>query len=537
MKCWRASRRSRGPPLAILARHALDPVPPLRTLRPAIAEWLERGITKALAKVPAGRFATAAQFAEALSHPTVPAPPVRSIAVLPFLNLGGNLDNEHFVDGITEDVIAQLSRIRALKVISRTSVMSFKKHDLSLREIAKQLDVATVLEGSVRRAGDRVRIVAQLIDAASDQHLWAETYDRELKDVFAIQSDVALRIATALEAELSPDEQARLRDHATAKRSPHPEAYESYLRGRVHWSQHTPESLQTALSYFKLALQRNPNYALAHGAIADTWGTRTFLGLVAPREAYPSFKAGVLRAMELDDTAAEIHDLMGRLRFWYEWDWEGAERAYRRAIQPNENHADVRLCYAWFLSAMQRGEEAKTQLERALKLDPLNAFFQWFVGLKLFLQRRYDEAIDQFRRTLQLDPGFLLARLGLSSALHEGQKHEEALAEAKSYFEALRDVEMLSALARGFGDGGYAGSMRSAAAQLAVRASQTYVPPTQVARLYAYADERDLALHWLEKAHTERDFPMAYVRVDPTWEKLHPDPRLQDLVGRMRFPV
>lgn len=522
--------------LAILARHALDPVPPLRTLRPDVAEGLERGILKALAKIPADRFATAVAFVEALSRPVIAAPPVRSIAVLPFLNLGGDPENEYFADGITEDVIAQLSRIRALKVISRTSVMSFKQREVSVQEIASQLAVATVLEGSVRRAGERVRIVAQLIDAASGQHLWAETYDRELKDVFAIQSDVALRIATALEAELSPDEHAGLRDHATAARSPDPDAYESYLRGRVHWSKHTPESLRTALSYFRLALQRDPGFALAHGAVADTWGTQVFLGLVAPRDALPNFRAGVLKAMELDDTAAYIHDLMGRLRFWYEWDWKGAELSYQKAIQLSANHADVRLFYAWFLSAMQRWEEAASHLEQALELDPLNALFQWFAGFGLFLQRRHDEAIAQFRQTLQLDPGFLLARSGLASALHESQQYEAALTESKRYCEALKDREVLDALTRGFSEGGYPGSMAAAAAQLGVRASHTHVPPTQIARFHAYAGERDLALHWLERAHAERDFPMTYVRVDPTWQTLYSDPRLQDLVKRMMFP-
>ena len=213
---------------------------------------------------------------------------------------------------------------------------------------------------------------------------------------------------------------------------------------------------EIALRYFELALQKDPNYALAHGAVADTWGGRTFLGLVAPREAYPAVRAGVLRAIELDDTIAETHDLMGRLQMWFEWDLKTAEQAFQRAIQLNANYADVRVFYAWLLNTVKRWTEAKTQIVRALELDPLNAFFQWSLGFGLFLQRRYNDAIDQFRRTLRMDPGVLLAHSGLWISLHQKNMYDEALREAKKYFEALEDQEVTDALTNGFAEGGHA---------------------------------------------------------------------------------
>ena len=413
---------------AIITKHLTEPVPSVRRLRERVPATIDAALERALAKAATDRFHTASDFVDALvAHDAGPTAPTRkSIAVLPFTNLSADPENEYFSDGITEDIIAQLSKIGELKVISRTSVMRYKKTDKSMGEIGAELGAATILEGSVRRAGDRVRVVAQLVDAGTDEHLWAETYDRELTDIFAIQSEVALHIAAALEAELSLDERARLEDHAAADRAPRPEAYEAYLRGRFHWTQHTPESFQTAMRYFELALQKHPNYALANGAIGDTWGARTNMGLVAPREVYPTVKAIVLKTMELDDTIVEAHDWMGRLRFWYDWNWEDAELAFQRAIQVNSNYADVRGFYTVLLSVTKRWKEATVQIEHALELDPLNPFLQWIQGSSLLLQRRYGEAIDQFRSTLRMEPTFLLAHLGLWNSFHQESMHDDA---------------------------------------------------------------------------------------------------------------
>lgn len=250
----------------------------------------------------------------------------RRVAVLPFTHISPSPDDEYFADGMTEEVISVLSRIRALDVIARTSIMRYKQQAKSVSEIGRELSAGTLVEGSVRKSGDRLRIAVQLIDASTEGHLWTETYDRELTDVFAIQSELALRISEALEAELTREERAALLDRADAVRTPDAQAYEAYLRGRFHWYKHTPQGLDGALQHFENAVALDPDYALAHGAIADTWGARTFLGLVAPRDAYPHVKAGVRRALELDDRIAENHDMMGRLRLWFEWDRKAAEQ-------------------------------------------------------------------------------------------------------------------------------------------------------------------------------------------------------------------
>jgi TolB-like protein len=520
----------------IIAKRFTEPVPRVRHVRETVPVPVEQALLKALAKAPADRFESAAQFAEALVTKVGVGIADQSVAVMPFLNLSGDPDNEYFADGITEDVIAQLSKIRALKVISRTSVMGFKNRERNLRQIGAELGVATLLEGSIRRARDRVRIVAQLIDTATERHLWAETYDRELQDVFAIQSEVALRIASSLEAELSPVERARLKDHAAAGRARDPEAYEAYLKGRFRWTQHTPDSLETAQSYFELALKKDPNYALALGAIADCWGARTFLGLVRPREVYDRTSGGLQKALELDDSIAELHDLLGRVRMWFDWDWAGAEKAFQRSIQLNANYADVRMFYSWFLSAMQRREEAEHQLGVALELDPLNPLFHWYRGVMLLLRERTEEAVAQFQRTLQLDPTYLMAHSGLWIACHRLGMPEAALAAARKYFEGLMDGEVVDALTDSSREGAYVGAMRTAADVLADRYSQSYIPPTRVARLYAFAHEKDLALQWLDRGFEERDFEMVYLRDQPAWQIIRSDRRFEDLVARMRFP-
>src|SRR3989441_783421 len=291
---------------AVIAKRLTDPVPAVRRLRDAVPAGVERALMGALARVPADRFASAGAFAEALATPGAGRPRARSVAVLPFVNLSADPENEYFADGITEDVIAQLSKIRALEVISRTSVMPFKKRQEGLRAIAAKLDVATLLEGSVRRAGDRVRIVAQLIDADTDQHLWAETYDRQLTDVFAIQTDVALHIASALNAELSPDEKSRLHKEPTSDL----QAYQLYLQGRHCYTRYTEEGTRKGLEYFEQAIAKDPEYALAYAALAMVYTELGEAGALRPDEAYARAKAASAKALALDPELGEAHCML-----------------------------------------------------------------------------------------------------------------------------------------------------------------------------------------------------------------------------------
>jgi tetratricopeptide (TPR) repeat protein len=388
------------------------------------------------------------------------------------------------------------------------------------------------LEGGVRRAAERLRITAQLIQARDQTHLWAESYDRDLQDVLLLQSEVARAIAREIRVVVTPEQTQRL---AKARRV-NPEPYEAYLKGRFYWYKQTAKDLDTALEYFQLALEKDPNYALAYVGIAYFWFFRGEAGVVPPHEAFPKVKAAALKARELDDTLAEVHEILANVRFCHEWEWGGAETEFQRAIELNSNHADAHFFYSDFLIAMGRPEEARTEIERALELDPFNFFLQCFFGWHLVYLRRYDEAILQLRKTLTREPYSPALHLGLWGAFWQKQMYEEALAEAQSYHGLLGYSEVAEALARGHGGSDYRGAMRLAAEALVTRSKQTHVPRLRIARLYAHAGKKDQALEWLGKAYQEREPPLTRLSVVWDWDGLRDDPRFQSLLRRMNFP-
>ncbi len=457
---------------------------------------------------------------------------IESIAVLPLKNLSGDPEQEYFADGMTEALSSDLAKLRALRIISRTSAMRYKSTGKSLPEIAKELNVDAIVEGSVMRAGQRVRITAQLIHAGTDTHLWAGSYEGDLQDVLVLQSQVAKAIAREVRVAVRPEDARCL----ASARPVHPEAYEAYLKGKFYWYKFSPEHLDTALGYFQLALEKDPNYALAYVGTADTWFARENSGFVPTREAIPKARAAALKAMELDDTLPEVHSMLGLVRFHHEWDWSGAETEFQRAIELNPNYADVRLFYSDYLFSMRRPEEGMAHIKCGLELDPLNFFFQCFFGWYLLFLRRCDDAIAQLRNTLRTEPNFPAAHLGLWGALYQKRKYEEALAEAKTFFALLGDSETAEALGRGCGEAGYPGAMRLAAERLAARSNQTYVPAVRIARLYAHAEEKDSALEWLEKAYEQRETPLVHLSVAWDWDSLRDEPRFQELLRRMNFP-
>ncbi len=454
-----------------------------------------------------------------------------SIAVLPFVDLSPQRDQEYFCDGMVEELINSLTRIKDLRVVARTSAFSFKGKDIDIREIGKRLNVKTILEGSVRKAGNRLRITTQLVNVEQDFPIWSDRYDRELEDVFAIQDDIAKSIVNTLKIEFLGEKEAPLVKAHTEK----PEAYEAYLKGLFHYWKLSPEHVALALDYFQLALEKDPNYALAYTGISSVWGTRGMFGIVPPLEAFPKVKEAVLKALELDDTLSEVHYNLAIFRFYYEWDWGGAEIEFQRAIELNPNNANIHLIYSSFLDMMGRPEEAVAEIERALELDPLNFFAKCIYGLHLFNMRQHDDAIAHFRNTLITEPDFHLAHEGLWVAFHQKRMDEEALAEAKKYFHVQGDREVAEALARGYAEAGYPGAMNLAAEKLTRRSKQTYVQSTQIARLYDHAGEKDRALEWLEKAYQEREPALVDLKVWPQGI-LCDDPRFKDLLRRMKFP-
>jgi serine/threonine protein kinase len=454
-----------------------------------------------------------------------------SIAVLPFVDLSAQRDQEYFCDGMVEELINSLSRIKDLRVVARTSAFSFKGKDVDIREIGKRLNVKTILEGSVRKAGNRLRITTQLVNVEEDFPIWSDRYDRELEDVFAIQDDIAQSIVKTLKIEVLGEKEAPL----VKVRTEDPEAYEAYLKGLFHCYKLSSEHLEVSLDYFQLALEKDPNYAPAYAGIAIVWIIRGLWGVVPPREAIPKAQEAVLKAIELDDTLAQAHYQLANFRFYFEWDWTGAEKEFQRAIELNPNYADIHIIYSSFLDMMRRPEEAIVEIERALELDPLNFFSQGVFGLHLFNLHRYDDAIAQLRKTLRMEPNFPLAHEGLWVSFHQKHMYKEALAEAKKYFEVLGNSEAAEALERGYTEAGYSGMMSLAAERLAARSKKNYVQPTQIARLYDHAGEKDRALEWLEKAFKEHEPALVALNVWPQGA-LRDDPRFQALLLLLNFP-
>ena len=459
-------------------------------------------------------------------------PQITSLAVLPLHNLSGDSEQDYFVDGMTEALITDLSKISALKVISRTSAMRYKGTDKSLADIAAELDVDAVIEGSVIREGDRVGITAQLIEVATDQSLWADRYERDLTSILKLQGEIAQAIAAEIQVTLTPQEQTLLTD----TRQVDPEAYEAYLKGRFHWFEMTPQDLQTARMYFERALEKDPEYALAYIGLADAIATPAHIGLVSPTEVFPQAKEMILKALELDDTLAEAHDLLARFHFAWDWDWEAAEQEFQRSIQLNPNYPDVHAVYSQFLGIVGRWDRVLEEAQLALELDPQNVFYQTQVAGRLAWLGRYDEAITALQRLVEMEPTTPIGYVSLWDLYALKEMPEEALAAAKRYFELIGRSEVLDALDRGFAEAGYPGAMKLAA-EILVESSASYGSPTQIAQLYAHAGLADLTLEWLERAVIDRDTHFVYTTVDPIYAYVWTDPRYQDLRRRINLPA
>ncbi len=433
---------------------------------------------------------------------------------------------------MTDALITDLSGIKGLKrVTARSSVMRYKGTNKPPKEIAQELKVDALVDGSVILSGGQVRVTVHLIDPATGDQLWADRYERDLRDVLALQNEILSSITGQIKVKLTPQEEAGL----TRARPVNPEAYEAYLKGRVHWFKQTPQEVDTALEYFEFALEKDPNFALAWLGKAYVWVYRGS-SLLPAREAYPVTREIFDKKTRELDGMAEYHEARGDGKFYFEWDWAGAEKEYKRAIELKPNSAEMRVFYWDFLRAMRRPREAQAEVERCLELDPHNSFAQVNFGLLLLSSRRYDEAIAQFRKliTTESDPG--TAQLGLWSAYHYKGMYQQALAEANTYFAKAEDSEVVKALGRGSAEAGYPGAMRRVAEVLAARSKQIYILPTGIARLYAYAGEKNRALEWLEKAYQDRETGLVHLQVDPDWDILRDDPRFRELVGRMKFP-
>ena len=468
----------------------------------------------------------------ALSLFTGRAETIDSIAVLPLENLTGDPEQEYFVDGVTDELIGQLAQISALRVISRQSMMRYKESDKSLPEIARELNVDALVDGTVYKVGKSVRIRVQLIDALPEErNLWAETYDRATTDVLVMYSEMARAIADKTQVKLTAEETTRL----TNARQVNPEAYDAYLMGSYHWKKLTRAGFDTAQRYFELALEKDPSSAPAYEGLAIVWAGRGQMGITPPRETGPKAKAAALEAIALDDDSAEAHWALAITRTWIEWDWAGAEPEWQRTLELNPNDATAHAYYSHFLAIVGRTDEAIPHIELALELDPFNALFHSLYAGVLNYHSRYDDAIAAARTALAMQPDAPVALSQLKLALGAQGMHDEMLAAQRQSF--AHDSELVAALERGLEEAGYEGAQRRIADVLAAR----YDKPggfraMTIAQLYFDAGDKDLAIDWFEKAYEEHDPNLPYLG-RPFWNPLRSDPRFQDLLRRIGLPL
>jgi serine/threonine protein kinase/Flp pilus assembly protein TadD len=528
----------------VIANRLTNPTPSPRVFRELVPEAVDAAVRKAMVTLPADRFSTAAQFAESLGTSATVAIAVgaaqamvqevtvpNSVAVLPFENMSTDPENEYFSDGITDDIIAQLSKISALKVISRTSSMRYKKTSRTIAAIAEELGVGAILEGSVRRAGPRVRIVAHLINPKTEQRLWGETFDRQLTDVFEVQSEVAQQITGALSVALSPEERQRVE----RKPTDNADAYNLYLLGRHHANKWSEANVQKAIDYFQLAIAKDPRYAVAYAGLADAYELLSIgIGSNPAIENLAQAKTMALKALEMDDNLAEAHTSLAYALWLGDLDWSGAEREFKRAIELNSNYVMAREWHAEYLAALGRHDEALAEIKSAQQLDPLSVPVNRAAGWVLYFARRYDEAIEELRKALVMDPDFLGARLVLWWAQVAKGAYDGAIADIRREIErpGSGTVKKLM-LAYACGAAGKPEEARGILWELESKlASDDRRAFLSVLPLSA-VDEKDRAFQQLQRAFELREPGVLFLRVAPWADGLRSDPRYGALVGKL----
>jgi TolB-like protein/DNA-binding winged helix-turn-helix (wHTH) protein/Tfp pilus assembly protein PilF len=461
------------------------------------------------------------------------APVIRSLAVLPLESLSSDASQDYFADGMTDELITDLGQISALRVISRTSVMTYKNARKPLPEIARELNVDAVVEGTVLRSGDRVRITAQLIEAASDKHLWAESYEGELRDTLALQSKVARAIADQIQIKLNPQERAALKNVKAVD----PQAYESYLKGRYFWNKRTADGLKVAQAYFDQAIEEDPKYAEAYSGLADTYA---LLGdwqyaVMTPKEALPKAKAAAIKALELDDSLGEAHNSLAFCLDGFDWDLDAGGKEFQRAIELSPSYATAHHWYAWHLSLLGQYDEAIAEMKKAENLDPLSLIINADFAELLVLAHSYDESIEQSRKTIAMDPNFALAHNQLAQAYLQKGMNAEAVGELQKALELSPGSPTIMAnLARAYVASGNRAGAEKLLGDLKKRSTPIASYSSEIAVIYAALGDKDQAMSWLEKGFEERFNPGVMLR--PGLDPLRSDPRFREMLQRIGLP-
>jgi len=508
-----------------------------------VAKEIELIVYKALARNQDERYQKAGDILESLNdikktldvqiseEEAEKQKPKPSIAVLPFANMSADPEQEYFCDGMAEDIINALSQIEDLHVVARTSAFSFKGKDVKIQQIGQELNAELILEGSVRKVGNRLRITAQLIKVADGYHLWSEQYDRELDDVFVIQDEISLAIVDMLKLKLTPRQEARLVSKQTANST----AHEEYLKGRYFWNQRGP-GLKKAVEHFELALAEDGNYASAYAGLADTYALLGFYSYLPPREVMPKAKEAALRALQIDDNLAEAHCSLGFVHTVFDWDWESARKEFQQAFELNPRYGPAHYWYTNLLMVEGRLEEAITQVRHGLKYDPLSVYMQTHLGIVYLAAKKYREASEQLHKALELNPNFMTAQSTLGVAYYFQGRVEEGIREIQKAIDSSdRDqwpVATMGAVCAATGDRKRA---KEILMELERRTKKEYISAMRIAHIYTHLDEKNKAFDWLEKAYEERSpllFTLAQYAFLP-FDNLRTDARFEDLLHRI----
>ncbi len=459
---------------------------------------------------------------------------VKSIAVLPFVNADSGKADEYYIDGVTESIITQLSRIEDLRVVSRASVIGYKGSKKSLRQIADELHVEALITGGVKKSGDNLSIHASLVDVNSGKTIWAKVYENDIKDIFSIQNDLVQHVAAQLKAGISEDENSIISKRPTQNL----EAYNQYQQGRYYYYKRNDSSLRLAIDYFNQATKLDPQYSMAYSGLADCYSALGYISFELPSRAFLKAEAAAMKALQLDSTLSEPHTSLAYIKFYYYWDWEGAEKEFLKAIQLEPRYALAYDTYCYFLTAMERFPEARVAVDKAIQLDPLSAQINTDKGFYLFYALDYDQALLSLKSTLELYPAYPLAHVWLARVYQEKNMFKESVSEYEKTLRVIKDWPVaLAGIGYVYGISGQKSAAIKMLARLNEVSASRYVTPYGVALIYASMNENDKAFEWLNKAYEQRSNWLVWLKQDPRWKLIKNDPRYAELILKVGLPT